>query len=55
MSEETFILRLKSGDREAYSELVSTFSDQVFNTALGLMQNREDAEDIAQEVFAWQK
>ena len=52
MSEETFILRLKSGDREAYSELVSTFSDQVFNTALGLMQNREDAEDIAQEVFA---
>ena len=51
MSEETFIGRLKSGEREAYRELMLQYSDKVYNTALGLLQNREDAEDISQEVF----
>jgi len=42
---------LKSGEREAYSELLLQYSGRVYNTALGLLQNREDAEDMTQEVF----
>lgn len=51
MSEELFIERLKKGEQSAYQELLSLYADKVYNTALGLMQNSEDAEDIAQEVF----
>jgi RNA polymerase sigma factor (sigma-70 family) len=51
LSEQTFIGRLKSGEREAYSELLLQYSGRVYNTALGLLQNREDAEDMTQEVF----
>jgi RNA polymerase sigma-70 factor (ECF subfamily) len=51
LSEEHFIGRLKSGEREAYSELLLLYSGRVYNTALGLLQNREDAEDMTQEVF----
>ena len=52
MAEKNFILRLKQGHQNAYGELLDLFSDKVFNTALGLLQNKEDAEDITQEVFA---
>ena len=45
------IERLKAGDEAAYKELVDTQQQRVFNTALGLVQNRELAEDITQEVF----
>ena len=51
LSEEILIGRLKSGEKEAYRELLGLYSDRVFNTSLGLLQNHEDAEDIAQEVF----
>ncbi|MEI8049429.1 MAG: sigma-70 family RNA polymerase sigma factor [Bacteroidota bacterium] len=51
MSEEFFIERLKKGEQSAYQELLNLYADKVYNTALGLMQNPEDAEDIAQEVF----
>ncbi|MCX6280569.1 MAG: RNA polymerase sigma factor [Bacteroidetes bacterium] len=51
MSEELFIERLKQGEQSAYGELLSQYSDKAYNTALGLLQNREDAEDITQEVF----
>lgn len=31
--------------------MVETNQDRVYNTALGIVQNAEDAEDVAQEVF----
>lgn len=31
--------------------MVDTYRDRVYNTALGIVQNAEDAEDVAQEVF----
>jgi RNA polymerase sigma-70 factor (ECF subfamily) len=52
LTEENFIERLKKGDENAYGELLTMFSVKVYNTALGLLQNKEDAEDITQEVFA---
>ena len=51
MSEEHFIARLKQKDEVAFRELVEQFGDKVFNTALGIVQHPEDAEDISQDVF----
>lgn len=43
--------QLKKGDEAAFRMLVETWQNLVYNTALGIVQNAEDAEDIAQEVF----
>jgi len=52
MTETEFVAKLKKGDFDAFDELVKQFGNQVFNTTISLLQNREDAEDITQEVFA---
>jgi RNA polymerase sigma factor (sigma-70 family) len=52
LTEANFINRLKAGDQAAFRDLVSQYSNRVYNTALGLLQHREEAEDITQEVFA---
>lgn len=51
MSEDFFIERLKKGEQTAFGELLDLYADKVYNTALSLMQNREDAQDVAQDVF----
>jgi len=43
--------QLKNGEESAFRTIVETRKDLVYNTALGLLQNPEDAEDITQEVF----
>jgi RNA polymerase sigma-70 factor (ECF subfamily) len=45
------IERLKRGDESAFRILVEQYQDLVYNTALGIVQNESDAEDVAQEVF----
>ncbi|MCX6245293.1 MAG: RNA polymerase sigma factor [Bacteroidetes bacterium] len=51
MDEASIIERLRNGEPSAFHELVESFRDRVFNTSIGLLQQREDAEDITQEVF----
>lgn len=51
MNEWTLIEQLKQGDEAAFKSIVETWQDMVYNTALGIVQNAEDAEDISQEVF----
>lgn len=51
MNENELIALLKKKDREAFKIIVETWQDMVYNTAAGLLQNAEDAEDTAQEVF----
>lgn len=51
MSEEQLITLLKEEDPNAFRELIEQLKNKVFNTALGILQNTEDAEDITQEVF----
>ena len=51
MNERELISLLKKKDREAFKIIVETWQDMVYNTALGLLQNAEDAEDAAQDVF----
>lgn len=51
MTEQELILGLKNGDEQAFKFLVETYQDRVYNTAFSILQNQEDAEDVAQEVF----
>ncbi len=49
--------RAQAGDSAAFEQLVTQYERQIFRTALHITQNREDAEDITQDVFfkAFQK
>jgi len=51
LNEQELILGLRNGEETAFKYLVETYKDRVFNTAIGIVQNAEDAEDVAQEVF----
>ena len=51
MTESEFIEGLKSRSRASYSKLLDDFQLKVFATCLSFVPNREDAEDIAQDVF----
>ena len=51
MNELELIQQLRAGDELAFKSLVTNYQDLVYNTALGVVQNSEDAEDVAQEVF----
>lgn len=51
MDEQILIEKLKQGDEAAFKQIVETWQNMVFNTAIGILQNAEDAEDVAQEVF----
>lgn len=51
LNEWNLIERLKNGDEAAFKEIVESSQGLVYNTALGIVQNPEDAEDVAQEVF----
>ena len=51
MNEQELIELVRKKDRTAFKILVDTWQDMVYNTALGILQNDEDAEDVSQEVF----
>jgi len=51
LSEWILIEQLKQKDESAFKKIVETWQNLVFNTAIGIVQNSEDAEDVAQEVF----
>ncbi len=50
-NELELIERLKQGDEAAFRQIVESSQGLVYNTVLGIVQNPEDAEDVAQEVF----
>ncbi len=45
------VRRLKQGDQRAFQELVHTYQDRIFGLSYRMIGNRQEAEDIAQEVF----
>ncbi len=51
MSEQQLIEKAKQGDRSAFAQLVNTYSERIYNLALRILRNREDAEDVLQETF----
>ncbi len=51
MEESEIIEKAKQGDQQAMSILVNRYSKRVYNLALRILRNREEAEDILQETF----
>ena len=51
LDQSEIIARLKAGDRSVYAEVVERWQHMIYNTALGIVHNEEDAEDVTQEVF----
>lgn len=49
--ERRFIRRLRRRDEAAFSELVERYKTMVLAITFRMLRDREDAEDIAQEVF----
>jgi RNA polymerase sigma factor (sigma-70 family) len=51
LNQPDLIEQLQQGDEAAFKKLVDEWQDMVYNTALGIVQNEDDADDITQEVF----
>ena len=51
MDQPEIIERLKLGDKTVYTEVVERWQHMIYNTAVSIVQNEEDAEDITQDVF----
>ncbi len=55
MDEKAIIEQVLAGDNDAFGQLVEAYQDRVYNLALRMSGNAEDAFDLAQESFfrAW--
>ena len=51
LNDQEFIISLQNGEPKAFKLLVDTWQDMVYNTILGVVQDTQEAEDTAQEVF----
>lgn len=51
MNQLELIEQLQQEDEAAFKKLVNEWQDMVYNTALGIVQQADDADDITQEVF----
>ena len=51
LTEQALIASLQEKSQSAFKHLVESYQHQVYNTCLGLLQNSEEAEEIAQDVF----
>lgn len=50
-NQNDFIEKLIKGNQAAFSQLLEDYQQKVFHTCISFVPNKEDAEDIAQEVF----
>lgn len=51
MNDTELLNQIRAGQELAFKILVETYQKRVFNTVLAIVQNFEEAEDVAQEVF----
>jgi RNA polymerase sigma-70 factor (ECF subfamily) len=51
VNEHDLIKALRGGNQAAFKELFDSSSDLVYNVAYRMLQNKQDAEDVTQEVF----
>ena len=51
MEEAELVQRLKTGDRSAFNELLKLYAGRVINTCYKFLLDKQDAEDVSQEVF----
>ncbi|MBC6492151.1 RNA polymerase sigma factor [Flavihumibacter stibioxidans] len=51
LSDNDIIHQVRQGDQQAFSQLVSKYQNYVFTIVLRYLSSREDAEEVAQDVF----
>ena len=51
MCDSDVMRRIADGDKEAFKELVNRYKDQVFRLCIKFTGNKEDSEDLTQEIF----
>ncbi len=51
LRERRLIRRLRERDEAAFREMMRTYHQQVYNLVFRMLGNREEAEDLSQEVF----
>ena len=51
LNDNEIISKVLNGDHQAYAGLVNRYQNYVFTLTLRIVKNREDAEEVAQDVF----
>jgi RNA polymerase sigma-70 factor (ECF subfamily) len=51
LQDRRLVRRARAGDERAFEELVRVYQDRIFGLTYRMMGNRQEAEDLAQEVF----
>ncbi len=51
LNDNELISKVLSGDQQSYAGLVSRYQSYVFTLALRFTKNREDAEEVSQDIF----
>ena len=51
LNDNELISKVLSGDQQAYGSLVNRYQNYVFTLALWFTKNREDAEEVSQDIF----
>src|SRR6476646_5238184 len=51
LNDTEIISKVLSGDQQAYAALVNRYQSYVFTLALRFTKNREDAEEVSQDIF----
>lgn len=51
VSDETLVERARTGDAAAFEELIGRWHEKIYSLIYGMTSNREDTQDILQEVF----
>ncbi|HKB43094.1 MAG TPA: sigma-70 family RNA polymerase sigma factor [Chitinophagaceae bacterium] len=51
LNDSEIISKVLSGDQQAYAGLVNRYQNYVFTLALRFTKNREDAEEVSQDIF----
>ena len=50
-ADAVLVLRCQEDDSEAFDEIIARYKDGIFNYIWRMISNRDDVEDLAQEVF----
>jgi len=50
-NEGELVARLQAGDDRAFREIIGRYASKIYHVSYGIVRNRDDADEIAQEVF----